>query len=74
MLNKKMLRAMFPSFLMIAALLIYSYVGKEALVPLIAVVCFAAVSHVIIATYNDRKARREEARKAAEEEAAETEE
>ncbi len=67
MLNKKTLRAMFPALLLIAALLVYDKVGKEALVPLLAVLCVAAVSYFVIATYNDRKARMEEAKKAAEE-------
>ncbi len=62
-----MLRAMFPSLLVIAVLLIYSAVGKAALYPLLAVLCVAAVGYFILATYNDRKARKEEARKASEE-------
>ena len=66
-MNGRKFRLMYPSLLLIAALLIYDKVGKEALVPLLAVLCFAAVAHVIIATYNDRKARREEAEKAAQE-------
>ena len=63
--NKYTMRAMWPSLLMIAALLIYNKVGKPALVPILVVLCVAAVSYVIIATVNDRRARREEALKAA---------
>ena len=66
-MNGRKFRLMYPSLLLIAALLIYDKVGKESLVPLLAVLCFAAVAHVIVATYNDRKARREEAEKAAQE-------
>ena len=69
-MNGKKFRVMFPSLLLIASLLIYDKVGKAALNPLLAVLCVSAVAYFIIATYNDRKARREEAKKAAEENAA----
>ena len=73
-MNPRMMRAMYPSLLLIAALLIYDKVGKASLVPLLVVLCVCAVVYFITATYNDRKARAEEARQAEAEAKAEEEE